>query len=78
MIVESLRTLFTSPINEPSFVQPESPATFEFLGVGDPDLSAGNYSDLAIQSVLNDTAQLITYSSADVVNSLMGTSTVPR
>ena len=71
------RTLFTSPLNDSSNVQTEPPVTIQFLEVGDPDLSSENYSALAIQSVLNGTAQLIKYSSADVINFLMGTSAVP-
>ena len=71
------RTLFTSPFNDSSNVQTETPVTIQFLEVGDPDLSSENYSALAIQSMLNGTAQLIKYSSANVINFLMGTSAVP-
>ena len=43
----------------------------------DPDLPAPAYFAMAIQSVLTGTGQLIKHTSADVVNSLMGTCDVP-
>ena len=54
-----------------------SQSDIESLGVNDPGLPAPAYSAMAIQSMLTGTGQPIKHTSADVVNSLMGTCDVP-
>ena len=71
------RRLFSSPPANSPNVQPDTAVNIEFLDVNDPDLSASAYSAMAIQSMLTGTGQLVKHTSADVVNSLMGTCDVP-
>ena len=71
------RRLFSPPPTNSPNVQPDPAVNIEFLDVNDPDLSASAYSAMAIQSMLTGTGQPIKHTSADVVNSLMGTCDVP-